>query len=99
VIIGTGVVNNELEIPLDAPLRRVLAQAENLEVPPEILIADDVFNAYTAIKQYGRWKHQYGIEASEASREYRRQALREILTKLEVDIAMLRELIDGPQEG
>lgn len=78
-------------------LNKVKAQAEGLGVPPEIIIADDVFNAYTAIKQYGKWQVQYAADASTAARAYRHNALKEILDKLDNDVKMLRELIDERQ--
>lgn len=57
-------------------------RAADLEVPPEVLVANDVLTAYKALLDYAGWVHKHFETASAEAKAFRRGQARVISAKL-----------------
>lgn len=57
-------------------------RAADLEVPPEVLVANDVLTAYKALLEYAGWVHKHFETASDEAKAYRRGQVLVISAKL-----------------
>lgn len=84
-----------MTLPLQTgPVEAIKAQALDLEVPPEVVIANDILEAYRNILEYGRWVNTYFATATSESKDYRLQKLRDDLVKLDVAIRMMLQITE-----